>query len=102
MKELHLVIASPEQTVFDGKVDMAVLPGELGEFQVLVNHAPLISSLMAGKFYGRMSFCFIYGENCSEFYPIVTSFRAKNSLPSNLTAIPCRHPCFSGCSLSES
>ena len=49
MKELHLVIASPERTVYDGKVDMAVLPGELGEFQVLVNHAPLISSLAAGE-----------------------------------------------------
>ena len=49
MKELHLVIASPEQTVFEGKVDMAVLPGELGEFQVLVNHAPLISSLTTGE-----------------------------------------------------
>ncbi len=49
MKELHLVIASPERTVFDGKVDMVVLPGELGEFQVLVNHAPLISSLAAGE-----------------------------------------------------
>ncbi len=49
MKELHLVIASPERTVFDGKVDMAVLPGEMGEFQVLVNHAPLISSLVAGE-----------------------------------------------------
>ena len=49
MKELHLVIASPEHTIFEGKVDMAVLPGELGEFQVLVNHAPLISSLMAGE-----------------------------------------------------
>ena len=49
MKELHLVIASPERTIYDGKVDMAVLPGELGEFQVLVNHAPLISSLMAGE-----------------------------------------------------
>ncbi len=49
MKELHLVIASPERTVYDGKVDMVVLPGELGEFQVLVNHAPLISSLSAGE-----------------------------------------------------
>lgn len=49
MKELHLVIASPERSIFEGKVDMAVLPGELGEFQVLVNHAPLISSLMAGE-----------------------------------------------------
>ena len=49
MKGLHLVIASPERTVFDGKVDMAVLPGEVGEFQVLANHAPLISSLVAGE-----------------------------------------------------
>ena len=49
MKELHLVIASPEQTVFEGKVDMAVLPGELGEVQVVVNHVPLISSLKAGE-----------------------------------------------------
>ena len=49
MKELHLVIASPEQTVFEGKVDMAVLPGELGEFQVLVYPARLISSLTAGE-----------------------------------------------------
>lgn len=49
MKELHLVIASPERTVFSGKVDMATFPGELGEFQVLVGHAPLISSLTAGE-----------------------------------------------------
>ena len=48
MKERHLVIASPERTVFDGKEDMAVWPGEMGEFQVLVNPAPLISALAAG------------------------------------------------------
>ena len=49
MKELHLVIVSPERTVYDGKADSVVLPGELGEFQVLVNHAPIISSLVAGE-----------------------------------------------------
>ncbi len=49
MKELHLVIASPERTIYEGVVGMVDLPGELGEFQVLVNHAPLISSLMAGE-----------------------------------------------------
>ena len=31
MKELHLVIVSPERTVYDGKADSVVLPGELGE-----------------------------------------------------------------------
>ena len=35
--------------LFDGKVSQVTLPGELGEFQVLVNHAPIISSLVAGK-----------------------------------------------------
>ena len=48
MKELHLVIVSPERTIYDGKADSVVLPGELGSFQVLVNHAPIISSLQAG------------------------------------------------------
>ncbi len=49
MKELHLVIVSPERTIYDGKADSVVLPGELGSFQVLVNHAPIISSLVAGE-----------------------------------------------------
>lgn len=49
MKELHLVIVSPERTVFDGQVESVVLPGEVGAFQVLCDHAPLISSLKAGE-----------------------------------------------------
>lgn len=48
-KELHLVIISPERTLFDGSVNWVVLPGELGKFQVLVNHAPIISSLKEGE-----------------------------------------------------
>ena len=49
MKEMHLVIVSPERMLFDGKVSQVTLPGEMGEFQVLTNHAPIISSLVAGK-----------------------------------------------------
>ena len=49
MKEMHLRIVSPEQTVFDGQVTQVTLPGEAGRFQVLYNHAPLISSLVAGR-----------------------------------------------------
>lgn len=49
MKELHLVIVSPERTVFDGVVESVILPGELGTFQVLSDHAPLISSLVRGE-----------------------------------------------------
>lgn len=49
MKELHLVIVSPERIVFDGMAEAVTLPGELGEFQVLPDHAPLISSLVEGE-----------------------------------------------------
>lgn len=48
-KNLHLVIISPERTLFDGPVNWVELPGELGKFQVLVNHAPIISSLRMVK-----------------------------------------------------
>lgn len=48
-KVLHLVIVSPERTIFDGPVNWVELPGELGKFQVLVNHAAIISSLNEGE-----------------------------------------------------
>ncbi|MDD6891987.1 MAG: ATP synthase F1 subunit epsilon [Bacteroidales bacterium] len=48
MKELHLRIVSPERTVFEGQVAQVTLPGEAGRFQVLFNHAALISSLTEG------------------------------------------------------
>ena len=48
-KNLYLVIISPERTLFDGPVNWVELPGELGKFQVLVNHAPIISSLKEGE-----------------------------------------------------
>ena len=46
---LKLRIVSPEKIVFVGDVDSVIVPGMSGEFQVLPNHAPLISSLEAGK-----------------------------------------------------
>lgn len=49
MKEMHLAIVSPEQTVFDGKVTQVTLPGEYSRFQVLYNHAAIISTLVSGE-----------------------------------------------------
>lgn len=46
---LTLKIVSPERIVFNGEVDMVTVPGTLGSFQILVNHAPIISSLEKGK-----------------------------------------------------
>ncbi len=45
-EDLHLIVVSPESTLFDGKVEIVTLPGELGSFSVLYDHAPLISSLI--------------------------------------------------------
>lgn len=49
MKELHLVIVSPEKLVYEGKVSQATFPGSAGKFQVMADHAPIISTLSAGK-----------------------------------------------------
>lgn len=46
---LHATIVSPERTLFDATVDCVLVPGELGQFEVLVHHAPIISSLTAGE-----------------------------------------------------
>ena len=43
-----LKIISAEQIEFEGEVEQVTLPGTLGSFQILNNHAALISSLVAG------------------------------------------------------
>ena len=48
-EDLHLIVVSPESTLFDGKVEIVTLPGELGSFSILYDHAPLISSLVKGE-----------------------------------------------------
>ena len=44
-----LEIYTPEQKVFEGQVDSATFPGSKGSFQVLNNHAALVSTLEKGK-----------------------------------------------------
>jgi F-type H+-transporting ATPase subunit epsilon len=44
--ELHII--TPEGTAFTGEADAVQLPGIDGLFQVLNNHAPLISALKEG------------------------------------------------------
>ncbi len=45
---MTLKIISAEQIEFQGEVNMVSLPGEMGLFEVLNNHAALIASLTAG------------------------------------------------------
>lgn len=48
MKELHLNIVSPDKEIFAGEVNRVTLPGTLGSFTILPQHAPIVSSLKAG------------------------------------------------------
>ena len=49
MKNLQISVITPEGVVFEGEADSIQLPGSEGSFQVLLNHAPIISNLTAGK-----------------------------------------------------
>jgi len=46
---MHLEIITPDKTIFKGEVDSATFPGTKGSFQVLKNHAAIISTLEEGK-----------------------------------------------------
>jgi len=46
---MQLEIITPTKTIFQGEVESATFPGSKGSFQVLNNHAALISSLTKGK-----------------------------------------------------
>ncbi|RMG69979.1 MAG: ATP synthase F1 subunit epsilon [Bacteroidetes bacterium] len=49
MKVFDLEIVTPEASIFSGKVQSVQVPGSMGSFQVLINHAPIISTLGKGK-----------------------------------------------------
>lgn len=46
---MKLEIITPEQIYFSGEVSSVTLPGKNGSFTVWENHAPILSSLVAGK-----------------------------------------------------
>jgi F-type H+-transporting ATPase subunit epsilon len=45
---MHLEIITPDRKVFEGEATSVQLPGADGSFEILNNHAPLISALRAG------------------------------------------------------
>lgn len=46
---MTLKIISTTEILFEGEVSLVSLPGSMGRFTVLRNHASLISTLTAGK-----------------------------------------------------
>lgn len=46
---MYLEIVNPEASLISGEVESVTVPGVDGEFQMLKNHAPIVSVLQKGK-----------------------------------------------------
>ena len=45
---MHLEVLSPEKSIYKGDVVLVQMPGKMGSFEVLNNHAPIIALLEKG------------------------------------------------------
>ena len=45
---LQLKIVSPEKIEYDGVVESVLVPGTMGQFEILNDHSPIISTLQKG------------------------------------------------------
>ncbi len=46
---MNLEIITPDSSIYNGEAELVQLPGIDGSFEILNNHAPLISALAKGK-----------------------------------------------------
>lgn len=46
---MNLTILSPDKEIFSGAVKSVKVPGSAGQFEMLENHAPIVSSLAKGE-----------------------------------------------------
>lgn len=46
---MNLTILSPDKEIFSGAVKSVKVPGADGQFEMLENHAPIVSSLAKGE-----------------------------------------------------
>jgi len=45
---MNLTMLTPEREIFSGTIQSIKVPGASGQFQVLQNHAPIVSALESG------------------------------------------------------
>ena len=62
---INLEIVTPEKVIYRGTARAVTVPGTVGSFQILYNHAPIISTLETGAIK-------VIDENGSEIYYVVT------------------------------
>lgn len=46
---MFLSVVTPEKELFNGEISLIQLPGSDGSFEIMENHAPIISSLTEGQ-----------------------------------------------------
>ena len=46
---MHISVLTPDKAIFDGKITSVKVPGVSGQFEVLNNHAPIVSALGEGQ-----------------------------------------------------
>ena len=46
---MNIAVLTPDREIFQGSITSVKVPGVKGEFQVLKNHAPIVSALEEGK-----------------------------------------------------
>jgi F-type H+-transporting ATPase subunit epsilon len=46
---MKITVLTPDREIFQGNIESIKVPGVDGEFQILNNHAPIVSALEAGK-----------------------------------------------------
>ena len=51
MKQFKLEIISPNEIVFEKEIDLVILPGSEGDFGILKDHMPFLTSLRVGIVY---------------------------------------------------
>ena len=79
---MYLEIVSPERTLFNGDVESVLVPGTDGSFQMLDNHAPIVSTLIKGtvKILGEIS----VSEDLSDVFSNVSSNETHLSISSGV------------------
>jgi F-type H+-transporting ATPase subunit epsilon len=45
---MDLTVLTPEKKIFSGEINSVKVPGANGQFEILKNHAPIVSSLVTG------------------------------------------------------
>jgi F-type H+-transporting ATPase subunit epsilon len=46
---MFLKVSSPKEIIYQGEVSLVQMPGKMGSFEILHNHAPLVALLQEGR-----------------------------------------------------